>query len=79
VFQSIRKARPAHLFVIADGPCADRPDEAPRCAATRAITEKTDWTCIVHRNFAQANLGCTEHMVSGLNWVFEQVEDCIIL
>ena len=79
VFAEIAKARPSRLFVIADGPRPDRPGETQRCDAARAITEQIDWPCEVRRDYAQANLGCRERVVSGIDWVFEQVEDAIIL
>ncbi|MEA3392331.1 MAG: glycosyltransferase family 2 protein, partial [Candidatus Marinimicrobia bacterium] len=37
VFAEIAKARPPKLLVIADGPRADHPDDAEKCAAVRAI------------------------------------------
>jgi hypothetical protein len=79
VFAAIREARPAQLLVIADGPRADRPGEAERCAATRAIVERVDWPCQVRTDFAVENLGCKRRISSGLDWVFSQVEEAIIL
>ena len=79
VFAEIAKARPSRLFVIADGPRPDRPGEAERCAAARAITEQIDWPCEVRRDYAEANLGCRDRVVSGINWLFDQVEEAIIL
>lgn len=79
VFAEIAKARPSRLFVIADGPRSDRPGEAERCAAARAITEQIDWPCEVRRDYAEANLGCRDRIVTGINWVFDQVEEAIIL
>ena len=40
VFEAIRQARPTKLFVIADGPRADRPGEAEKCAAARAVIDR---------------------------------------
>ncbi|MFM6218771.1 MAG: glycosyltransferase family 2 protein, partial [Dolichospermum sp.] len=39
VFEAIRQAKPPKLLVIADGPRADRPDEAEKCNAARAIID----------------------------------------
>ena len=47
VFETIRRARPPKLLVVADGPRADRPDEADRCKAVRAIIDQVDWPCEV--------------------------------
>ncbi|MGQ4646875.1 glycosyltransferase family A protein [Lyngbya aestuarii] len=79
VFESIRQAKPLKLLVIADGPRTDRPGEAEKCAATRAIIERVDWECEVLKNYSEINLSCAKRVSSGLNWVFEQVEDAIIL
>jgi hypothetical protein len=79
VFDAIRKARPQQLFVIADAPRADRPDDVAKCAATRAIVEEVDWGCEVFKNYAETNLGCGLRPASGLDWVFQHVETAIIL
>lgn len=79
VFAEIAKARPSKLFVIADGPRPDRPGEVQRCAEARAVTEHVGWPCHVQRNYSEDNLGCQARVVSGINWVFEEVEDVIII
>lgn len=79
VFQVIRQAKPPKLLVVADGPRTDRPGEAEKCAAARAIIERVDWKCEVMKNYSDINLGCRERVSSGLNWVFKTVEEAIIL
>jgi hypothetical protein len=79
VFDVIRQAKPSKLFVIADGPRSDRPGEAEKCAATRAIIDRVDWKCEVIKNYSETNLGCGKRVSSGLNWVFEQAQEAIIL
>jgi hypothetical protein len=80
VFAAIRAAQPRLLMVVADGPRSDRPGEAERCAEVRALVEAgVDWPCEVRRNYAETNLGCARRVVSGLDWVFGQVEQAIIL
>jgi hypothetical protein len=79
VFDAIRAARPTRLLIAADGPRPDRPDDIERCSQTRAIVERIDWDCDVHRNYADRNLGVKHRPVSGLDWVFRQVEEAIIL
>jgi hypothetical protein len=79
VFAEIARARPRQLFVIADGPRADREGEAERCAAARAVVERVDWECEVRRNYSDVNLGCGRRPATGVTWVFEQVEEAIIL
>jgi predicted O-methyltransferase YrrM len=79
VFAAIRQVRPPQLFVIADGPRNDRPGEAEKCAAARAIINRVDWPCEVLANYSNINLGCRQRVYRGLNWVFEKVESAIIL
>lgn len=79
VFATIRAARPTRLFLIADGPRRDHPAEAELCAAARAVAEQVDWPCQVERIYAGENLGCNQRIVSGLDWLFAQVEEAIIL
>jgi len=79
VFAEIRRARPERLLIVADGPRADRPGEAERCARVRQIATTVDWPCRVDTHFAAENLGCRRRVSSGLDWVFEQVDRAIIL
>lgn len=79
VFAEIAKAKPPKLLVVGDGPRSTRPGEADRVAATRAIINKVDWPCEVLTNFSDVNLGCRKRVSSGIDWVFEQVEEAIFL
>jgi hypothetical protein len=79
VFEAIRQAKPPKLLVIADGPRANRPGEAEKCAAARAIIDGVDWECEVLTNYSDTNLGCGKRPATGITWVFEQVEEAIIL
>ena len=79
VFEAIRQAAPPRLLVVADGPRPDHPGEAERCAAVRAIVAGVDWPCDVSFNFSDINLGCRRRVSTGLDWVFESVEEAIIL
>ena len=79
VLNAIRVARPQQLYVIADAPRSNHPDDIAKCAATRAIIEEIDWDCQVFKNYADQNLGCGLRVSSGLDWVFQQVECAIIL
>lgn len=79
VFSEIAKARPEKLLIVADGPRADHPGEPEACLAARSAVDKIDWPCEVLTNFSDTNLGCKRRLSSGLDWVFEQVEEAIIL
>ena len=79
VFNAIAQAKPSKLLVIADGPRAGRVGEAERCAQARAVIERVDWECEVLTNYADSNMGCKMRVATGIDWVFQQVEEAIIL
>jgi hypothetical protein len=79
VFQAIAKAKPPKLLVVADGPRDARPGEADKCQAARAIIEQVDWPCEVITHYADTNMGCKLRVSSGISWIFDQVEEAIIL
>jgi hypothetical protein len=79
VFEAIRQAKPPKLLVVADGPRPDRPDDIEKCKAARGVVEQVDWDCEVLRNYSDVNLGCKKRVSSGLDWVFNTVEEEIIL
>jgi hypothetical protein len=77
VFAEIAKARPSKLLLIADGPRTDA--EGSLCEAARQVVADIDWPCEVQRNFSDANLGCRKRMYTGIDWVFSQCEEAILL
>lgn len=80
VLEAIRQAKPTRLFVVADGPREGRAEEVLLCAQTRAVVETgVDWPCEVIKLYAEKNLGCARRVSSGLDAVFAQVPEAIIL
>jgi hypothetical protein len=79
VWQAIRIARPERVFVIADGARPDRAAEIDQCQAARAVTDTIEWDGRVERNYAPIHLGIKQRIDSGLDWVFANVEQAIIL
>ncbi|PIR41635.1 MAG: hemolytic protein HlpA-like protein [Candidatus Yanofskybacteria bacterium CG10_big_fil_rev_8_21_14_0_10_46_23] len=78
VFEAIKKARPAKLLIISDGP-RNAEDEVT-CREVRELIETgVDWPCEIFKNYADKNLGCKDRISSGLDWAFSQVEEAIIL
>ena len=77
VFEKIREAKPQKLLIIADG--ARFPEELEKCNQSRSVVKKIDWNCEVLTNFSDVNLGCKVRVSSGLDWVFSEVEEAIIL
>ena len=79
VFETIRAVKPVELLLVADGPRPEREGEREKCLDTRAVVSQIDWDCKVLRNYSDINLGCGKRVSSGLDWVFEQVDEAIIL
>ena len=79
VFDAIRAARPARLYVAADGPRPARAGEAERCEQARKIATAVDWPCTVKTLFRESNLGCKHAVSSAIYWFFEQEEGGIVL
>lgn len=77
VFERIRQARPRTLLVIADGPRND--GEHDLVERTRAVVQNIDWSCDVRVNASATNLGCRKRVSSGIDWVFNEVNEAIIL
>jgi tetratricopeptide (TPR) repeat protein len=79
VFEQIRLAKPPKLLVVADGPRPGKPGEAEKCKAAREIVKHIDWECEILTNYSDLNLGCKRRVSTGLDWVFNTVEEAIIL
>ena len=79
VFSRIREARPPKLYIAADGPRLNRPDEMEKCELTRKVVENIDWPCEVHRLYRNANLGCGVGVSSAITWFFEHEEQGVII
>jgi hypothetical protein len=77
VFAQIRRAQPPKLYIIADGPRTS--EEKALTDATRAVAEQVDWPCKVKPLYSEENLGCRKRVITGLNAVFSQEEQAIIL
>jgi hypothetical protein len=79
-FAIIKAAKPAKLFLAADGPRPDKEGEAELCRQTRQIVlDHIDWDCELHTMLRENNLGCKQAVSSAISWLFENVEEGIIL
>lgn len=76
---SLRPARPARLWVAADGPRRSHSTDIERCARTRAVLDQVDWPCEVTRLFHDRNLGLQRGMVEAIDWFFTDAESGIVL
>ena len=80
VLDPVRKYAPHRLYLIADGPRADRAGERALCDKSRATAIcAVDWPCEIIQIFSETNLGCRNRIISGLDEVFRREVDAIIL
>ena len=75
----LAQVKPRRILVVSDGPRPTVASDVGKCAAVRDLFERLDWECQIQRNFATSNMGSFPRNSSGLNWVFKQVEEAIIL
>ena len=79
VFQSIRRAKPARLYIAADGPRRNRPGEDILCKKVLEIVSEVDWECELKILKRDQNLGCKFGVSSAITWFFQNEEEGIIL
>ncbi|MDB5117406.1 MAG: hypothetical protein JWQ79_2898 [Mucilaginibacter sp.] len=80
VLAKIRQAKPARLYINADGPRTTKPGEDLKCAeAKAAVLAGIDWDCEVKTLFREINVGPKVAISSAIDWFFEQETEGIIL
>lgn len=79
LLDTLGQVRPATLLFVADGPNAARPGDAERVAQTRQLLDRIPWPCELQRLESPTNVGCDAWVPIGLDWVFEQVAEAIVL
>ena len=79
VFEVIRRAKPEKLFVVIDGPRANKTSDIKLSKEVLEIVSDVDWDCDVIYEVSETNLGIRKRFVSGLGSVFSKVEEAIIV
>jgi hypothetical protein len=79
VFDAIKTAKPKRLYIAADGPRPDFPDDDLLCRQTRDIVSEIDWDCKVKTLFGDENAGCRYGVSAAVGWFFSHEEEGIIL
>ncbi len=77
VFEAVKQARPARLFLYQDGPRSSR--DVPGIEACRKVVEEVDWPCEVHRLYQEQNFGCDPSEFISQRWAFSLTDKCIVL
>ncbi|ASU36142.1 nucleotide-diphospho-sugar transferase [Mucilaginibacter xinganensis] len=79
VFDQIRAARPKRLYIAADGPRSDNPNDGLLCKKARDIVKNVDWDCEVQTRYSETNIGCKKGVSAAVTWFFNNEEEGIIL
>lgn len=79
VFEQVKKARPARLFLSCDGPRDNVPTERERVEECKKIVSDIDWDCQVYTHYSEVNLGCGKGPESAISWAFEHTDELVIL
>lgn len=79
VFDRVKEARPARLFLYQDGPREGRPDDKENILKCRDVVSNIDWDCEVHTLYQEKNYGPDESGYIADTWVFSQTDKCIVL
>ena len=79
VFESIRRRKPARLYVAADGPRPEIAGERELCSQARNILDQVDWDCDLQTLLRDQNLGCGRAVSEAITWFFVTEEEGIIL
>lgn len=79
VFEQIRAAKPARLYVAADAPRPGNNNDTLLCEQARSIVNHIDWDCKVKTLFNKENAGCRKGVSAAVTWFFNNEEEGIIL
>ncbi|MCS7297098.1 MAG: glycosyltransferase family 2 protein [Bacteroidia bacterium] len=79
VWEMLRRVKPRLLFISADGPKPNEPDQIRTQAVRTFVQSHIDWPCEAYFHFIPENLGCRRAVAQGLSWFFSQVERGIVL
>ncbi len=80
VLNRIKEIQPSTLFIAADGPRENRPNEKEKCNEVREwVLSNITWNCELKTLFRTNNIGCRDGVFTAIKWFFENVNYGIIL
>jgi len=79
VFEAIRESRPKKLYIAADAPRYNVPEDVYKCEKVREIVSSIDWECDAKYLFHEKNLGCSLAGVKAWDWIFSFEKEMIFL
>lgn len=80
VWEEVRKARPARLFLYQDGPREGKNDMNGILACRELVKDDNiDWECEIHRLYQEKNYGCDPSGFMSQQWAFSLTDKCMVL
>ncbi len=79
VFDAVKQARPAQLFLFQDGARENHPTDETNRMACRKVLDDIDWECDVKTFYPDFNYGVDASVYAAIRWAFESVDRLIIL
>ena len=71
-FETIKLAKPKHLYIASDGARENCPGEAEKVQAVRDyVIDQVNWDCEIKTLFRKTNLGCGPGIKQAIDWFFE--------
>ena len=77
--QSVVQYDPPILFLIADGPRPNNRSDEDKCAEVRYILDRCSIPGTIIKHYASSNIGLKQRFKTGLDLVFKQVAQAIIV
>lgn len=75
----IIESNPSKVYLVADGPRANKDGEYQKCLNVRNYLESLEWGCEVEKIFSEVNLGCGRRLSSGISDILTREETLIII
>ncbi len=80
VFEQIKQVKPKKLFIAADGPRPNNPEDDKKVQEAKdQVLKAIDWECDVKTLFRTVNLGSGKAVSEAITWFFDNVDEGIIL
>jgi len=79
IIKILRPLAPKFLYIIADGPRVNHPEDRILCLKARNVIREINWPCQIHKRFSNVNLGCGYNPFLGMDWAFSKIDKAIIL
>ncbi|MFR6298125.1 MAG: hypothetical protein ACLUML_02715 [Acutalibacteraceae bacterium] len=79
VFEQVKKAKPAKLFLACDGARDGNKNDIENIEKCKAIVEDIDWDCKVYKDYAETNMGCGMRPQTAIKNAFDHTEQLIVL